>query len=396
MTGPESPLGKLWLPRGVRSQDLSADVKNDLIHKIRREGPITFADFMHNSLYGKYGFYSTGKAASGTTYREGYHKGFLSNRTTPEQTPIFARIFAVQLPYIWDQIGCPERFDFVEMGAGTGGFAKELLAISKKDFPEFPGFAEVLRYTIVEISPALLKLQRRVLAGERVNFVLGSVVKLPLKDIQGVFFSNELVDSFPVHRVKLVNGKLREIFVGVRDGKLVEAEGDASTPHLSDYLEEGNIQLREGEEAWINLNALSWIRRVAAALKRGYVVTIDYGDSSEELYRQLTILYELFIDQSISSLVNPGMNDLTAPVDFSAIENEGRKFGLETQEFIDRSEYFANLGLYEMIEDQLKKLSPEPQVRSNTLRLIDQARNLLKMKGWKILIQRNFQPQTTE
>jgi len=129
MTGPESPLSELWLPRGVRSRDLPADVNNDLILKIEREGPITFADFMHDSLYGKHGFYSTGKAASGTTYREGYHKGFLSNRTTPEQTPIFARIFAVQLPYIWDQIGCPERFDFVEMGAGTGGFAKELLAV---------------------------------------------------------------------------------------------------------------------------------------------------------------------------------------------------------------------------------------------------------------------------
>src|SRR3989344_4363335 len=132
MTGPESPLGKLWLPRGVRSQDLSADVKNDLIHKIRREGPITFADFMHNSLYGKYGFYSTGKAASGTTYREGYHKGFLSNRTTPEQTPIFARIFAVQLPYIWDQICCPERFDFVENGGRDGRICERITCHIKK------------------------------------------------------------------------------------------------------------------------------------------------------------------------------------------------------------------------------------------------------------------------
>src|SRR5690606_12680031 len=96
-------------------------------------------------------------------------------------------------------------------------------------------------------------------------------------------FSNELVDAFPVHRVKLVEGELKEIYVDYRDGKLVEALGPLSDPRLGEYFPFLGFELQEGQEAEINLLALDWLAHIGRYLSCGFVLTIDYGYEVKEL-----------------------------------------------------------------------------------------------------------------
>src|SRR5205814_797350 len=102
--------------------------------------------------------------------------------------------------------------------------------------------------------------------------------------IRGVIFANELLDALPTHAVAMGETGLREVYVGLQDGKFVETLEEPSTPKLAEYLARAGASLAPGWRAEVNLAAEDWIARAAGVLDEGFLMVIDYGHGEEELY----------------------------------------------------------------------------------------------------------------
>ena len=177
---------------------------------------------------------------------------------------------------------------------------------------------------------------------------------LPVRGVTGCILSNELLDAFPVHQVTMEEGRLREALVTLEDGELTLITGEPSTPALAERLDELAITLAEGQTAEVNLGLAVWAAEVAAALDRGFVLTIDYGRSARELYSPeerfrgtLTTFYQHV--QTDSPLQRIGRQDITSQVDFTSVVRLGQRAGLEFLDITDQRSFLKNLGLEEML-----------------------------------------------
>jgi SAM-dependent MidA family methyltransferase len=273
----------------------------------------------------------------------------------------------------------------VEMGAGKGLLAKHLLShcqlVSKS-------LAQRLRYVLIECSPAMRALQQEQLRSWlRLSSPvcwLEDIGSLAPDDITGLMFSNELPDAFPVHRVQNVGGVLKEIFVEVCDGRFAECQRDLSTPEIEAYFRRLHVELPEGYRTEVNLRAPIWMRQIAASLRRGVVITIDYGHSAEDLYGPQRAKGTLLCYRSQMASEDPflrvGQQDMTAHVDFTTLATVGEEAGLSVTGFTNQMSFLMGLGVEEMIA----QLTPEtPEFRA--------ALHLLKPEGmgrtFKILLQ---------
>jgi SAM-dependent MidA family methyltransferase len=192
-----------------------------LAERIRRFGPITFAEYMRECLYHPvHGYYSKEES-----------KRFADYYTSVDVHPIFARLLARQFAEMWERLGRPAEFMLVEAGAGVGRFAEQVL-----DFCEakLPAFYEALRYVAMERSAsrreqATIHTQRHSAAG---HFTTSA--EIPAHIAAGCIFSNELVDALPVHRVVMDGGAMKEIFVGFHDGRFADVLAPLSTCAISE------------------------------------------------------------------------------------------------------------------------------------------------------------------
>ena len=181
------------------------------------------------------------------------------------------------------------------------------------------------------------------------------------REIDGCFLSNELVDAFPVHRVVVQGGRLREIYVGERDGGFVDVPGDLSTPEIGEYFRNDGIELREGQEAEVNLRAREWIGNVGRRLRRGFVLTIDYGCLAGELYAPWrssgTIMCYHRHRASGDPYERVGEQDITAHVNFSQLIRGGEAAGLAFTGLVPQYRFLIGLGLLGAMEEAAKGMS---------------------------------------
>jgi SAM-dependent MidA family methyltransferase len=347
-----------------------------LMARIEEEGPISFADFMDAALYDSVCGYYNGIGKIG---QEGDYS------TSPEVHPVFAHLLGRQIAQAADAAAPGEEFTVVEMGAGTGALADHLLQHYRL---ACPNLLARLRYLIVERSSRLAEQQQ-----ERLRALLQEGVQIqwvqdlddvPANSITGVMFSNELVDAFPVHRVVNRALGLREIFVGWSDNAFIEIEAPPLFRSLERYFERRGVQLSEGQRADVNLHAVNWMRQVARCLRRGTVLTIDYGHTAADLFSPVrntgTLLcyYRQTISQSPYTRV--GLQDITAHVDFTTLALAGQDTGLEITGFTNQLHFLIGLG----IESAFAGVDPES---SDSARM----RDLLRPDGmgttYKILAQ---------
>jgi len=325
--------------------------------RLEREGRMTFRDFMEMALYHpRHGYYRSPREKMG---RAG---DFL---TSPEVHPLFGHMVGRQLAEMWEVMGSPARFDLLEMGAGNGLLARDLLRWAQR---LHPAFFEAMTYRIAETSSALVERQRQTL--EALGLRLGRKVtwepdEIPAADsVSGCLLSNELVDSFPVHRVAVEEGKLLEVHVVWQEGRFQEELGSPSTPELAAYFERLGLLPGEGCRAEVNLAALVWMRRVAAALARGFVLTFDYGHEAGDLYapwrRDGTLLCFYRHNPSSDPYVRVGKQDMTAHVDFTSLVEEGRRHGLELLGVTSQSRFLAALGIGEALSRLPDGQAPAP------------------------------------
>lgn len=296
------------------------------------------------------GYYTSGRCLIG---REG------DFYTAPDVSPLFGAMLARQMVEMWKVMGEPERFDLVEFGPGKGTLARDILTYIKA---EHPRFFSALTYYGVEVSPSFAVQQQEILSRsfDSENVKICWVKDLSLigseSGITGCIFSNELIDAFPVHRVRKVAGKLKEIYVGLEEGGFMELPGPLSKPQLGTYFSELGAELEDGQTAEVNLNALDWLKKVAANLRRGFVLTIDYGLETRELYDPVRFdgTLRCFSKHCLTTdpYQRPGQQDITAHVNFSALIKWGENYGLLTAGLVPLARFLINLGLLETVEGQ--------------------------------------------
>lgn len=315
----------------------------DRLHRrICKDGPITFADFMETALYDpEFGYYGSAAARIGPG-------GDYS--TSPETHSVFAQFIGKQIVEIAEAIAPADQFTIVEMGAGKGTFAGHLLDSYAQHSPEL---LKRLRYVIIERSAGMMKRQKIRLeahleAGIAIEWRpdLGSFAAHALT---GLCFSNELVDSFPVHRVVMRAMGLREIFVGWSKGRFIEVEAPPCSPKLDAYFDRLGLRLKDGQRAEVNLKALDWMREVAARLRRAVVLTVDYGHTAADLYAPIrrtgTLLCYYQGSVSDSPYQRVGRQDITAHVDFTSLALVGEEAGLNVTGFTNQLHFLMGLGI---------------------------------------------------
>ena len=260
-----------------------------LAAEIERDGPVPFRRFMEVALYHpEHGYYRRARDPFGK------HGDFY---TAEQLQPVFGILVAARVRQLFRAMGNPREFTVVELGAGRREMAD--------------AFAEW-------------------------NYVGVDLDRPDLPDsVTGVVFSNEFFDALPVDAATFEGGMFREQRVAWRDGAFHWQAGGVVGEEADHYLRRYYTQPEEGRWYEVNLAALRWAERIAAMLTNGYVLTVDYGYSRAESirfpagtlmsYHRHTAREDIFTD--------PGERDITAHVNFTALEERGAEVGLRRESF---------------------------------------------------------------
>jgi SAM-dependent MidA family methyltransferase len=351
-----------------------------LAERMRTSGPITFAEYMRECLYRPpHGYYTKAEA-----------ERFVDFYTNVDVHPVFGRLLARQAAEMWERLARPAEFWLIEAGAGTGRLATHILDFSRRALPKFYG---ALEYIAVEPSVAR---RRRAEAAIAFHVPRARVAaEVPGRIPAGCVMSNELLDALPVHRVVMEHGALREIFVGCGDNGFVEMRAPVSLPGVSEYFAAQGIALREGQQAEAGLEACEWIEQVGLRLQRGFVLTIDYGHEALELYDERhmrgTLLAYRRHRAGEDFYAAPGEQDLTAHVNFTALDLWGTRAGLERLGLASQMQFLMALGrkndfadLYEKGQGETENLRQRlmlktlilPQGMGETFRVLIQGKGV--------------------
>jgi SAM-dependent MidA family methyltransferase len=330
-----------------------------LAERIRARGPITFAEYMDACLYHpEHGYYAKPDQQPRSDYF-----------TSVDVSPMFGRLLARQFHEMWVQLGRPDPFWLVEAGAGTGALAKHVLDCATESLGDFYA---ALRYVAVERSAPRRAAQACILASHATTGRVTCSADLPGQIAQGCVFSNELLDAMPVHRVLRENGVLRELYVAAGDDGFHECPGSLSSPALAEYFVEQGIALQDQQQAEACLEACRWIEEVAGKLGRGYVLTIDYGHMARDLYDERhmrgTLLAYARHRASEDYFRAPGEQDLTAHVNFTALEHWGQRSGLLRTGFTSQTNFLLALARHAQFEDlQSPDMNEQQQTRARLM-----------------------------
>ena len=267
--------------------------------------------------------------------------------TSPAAHPAFGAAIAVLLYNMWEALDRPSPFHAIEMGAGDGLLARDIAAF-------IPGLsdelAQNLRYiTLDRASPT----RHHGPDTSTPSKVIATGV--PLHNIVGCLLSNELVDAFPVALFEVHGGIPREVYVTLDDGEHHEVLDDPSTSELIRALGKLDCDLPEGYRGEVNVGMAAWMGDVSQALSRGFVLTIDYGHASPELFplsrREGTLRTHRGHTAGSNPLRHIGAQDITARVDFSRLDRLGSDRGLAGLGIVSQADLLGALGLNRWLHD---------------------------------------------
>jgi SAM-dependent MidA family methyltransferase len=270
-----------------------------LAAEIRRNGPIPFRRFMDVALYHpQFAYYR--RARFGEHDPLGKHDPFGKHGdffTAEQIQPVFGILMAARIRQLYRQMREPREFTVVEVGAGRREMAE--------------AFAE-WNYVPVDLDSDAMPQ----------NFV-------------GVVFSNEFFDALPVDVAVFRNGAFHEQRVALGDGAFRWHIGEVVGPNADHYLRRFYLPPEEGRWYEVNLAALAWLERMARALTKGYVLTVDYGFTRAESVRfpAGTLMGYRRHTAREDVLAEAGLRDITAHVNFTALEETGARCGLATVRF---------------------------------------------------------------
>ena len=316
---------------------LLSAVEREIRDLIQQEGRITFARFMAACLYSpRGGFYS----ARGN--RISAHFG-----TSSTTHPVFGALIARQLEQMWRILGEPAVFHVIEVGSGDGLLARSIVDAGRRTAPRF---AQALSYVAADYQPGSLQSQN---APSGIHRVKTDGIRA-FRNVVGCILCNELIDNFPVHRFVIQGGRVKEVFVTLSGGNLAEVLDEPSTPGIEQRLAGLGLSLPEGYRGEVNLAMEEWTRQIAAALDRGFVLTIDYGEVATDLYSPQNAAGTLVCYRQHVASDDPyqhvGQQDITCLVDFTSLMRVGQRHGLATVGYVKQSRFLENLGFYPLLD----------------------------------------------
>jgi SAM-dependent MidA family methyltransferase len=350
---------------------VSSPAEDAIRAEIVAGGPIPFARFMALALGHPTAGYYTGPRARPTRGGD-----FL---TAPELHPIFGAALARQLEEVWDRLGRPDPFTLVEYGAGAGTLALTILAGLRDDRSPL---AEALAYAPIELNP-----HRRAELEERTASAGLPLVAPPTgaARVVGAVVANEFLDALPVCAVEILDGRPREVYVGVTaGGAFTELLLTPSTPAIEarlDALGAAGVRLAEGQRAELCLALDGWVAEVAATLSAGIVLVIDYGAPAPELYGPRRRAGTLMTYRGHAADGSPdapyrdiGERDITAHVDITTLARLLDAAGFEILGGTTQAEMLAGCGLEDLLERERNRSTDAAAVlllRSAVMRLLD-------------------------
>lgn len=327
--------------------------------QISNHGPVTFRWFMQQALYHpEHGFYGGGRARIGR--RGDFYTSVSVGR-------IFGELMAKQFEEMWKRMNSPMSFTLVEQGAHNGQFAHDVLSWVRQFSPEL---SERMRYWIVEPNPRLRQEQQATLSVWPRNKVRwsASLENLETGSLCGVHFSNELLDSFPVHLVTTSGGGWEENFVDLTKTGFRFVYGPPSNSLLRTALEKLPVPACAPGKPYtteVNLAASRWLEDVSKVLGQGYILLSDYGYPHDQYYApersEGTLMAYGSHRSSRNPLENVGLADLTAHVDFTTLAERAEACGLQLAGYCDQHHFLVALGEGELreMENALQNLSPD-------------------------------------
>ena len=271
--------------------------------------------------------------------------------TSSNVHPAFGAVLARAFAELWNELAGERPLTLVEMGVGTGQLAFDVMTAmcDEHDF-----VFDDLKYVIIQSSPAMRARQQERLTDFSELICWQTLERIERNPIAGIFFSNELVDAMPVHRIRFTKSRIEEQYVIIEDERLALVWDEPSTPDLIDYIERTKLNFTEGQVIEVNLEAAGWLESLSRAIERGFLVTIDYGDIAGHLYgadRAGGTLRSFYRHTLVDSVLERiGEQDITASVNFTALIESGRDFGFETLSYERQTSFLIRNGLIERIQ----------------------------------------------
>jgi SAM-dependent MidA family methyltransferase len=331
-----------------------------LTRRIRDEiaasgGLISFGRFMELALYAPgLGYY----AAGGQKF--GAHGDFV---TAPELGSLFARCLARQCHAVLAQV---KRGDILEVGAGSGALAADLLV----ELESLGGLPE--HYLILELSIELRHRQADTLRQRAPHLAprVHWLDKLP-EDFRGIVLANELLDAMPVERFRVTEHGINQLHVAWDNDRLTWRE-QAADSAIRNRIEPLALPVDYASE--VNLRAEAWVRTVADILRQGVMLLIDYGFPRAEFYHpqrtQGTLMCHYRHRAHDDPLILPGLQDITAHVDFTGIAEAGCEAGLTLLGYTSQAAFLIGGGLEQLMT------APDPEDARAHLELTQQVKKL--------------------
>ncbi len=318
-------------------------------------GSIPFQVYMQMALYEPgFGYYVAGLRKIGAD------GDFV---TAPEVSPLFSACLANQCAQILDSLGCG---DILELGAGSGLMAADMLLRLEalQCLPE--------RYRILDVSPELRDRQYRTLQAKAPHLLkrVEWLTALPDQPLRGVVIGNEVLDAMPVELFTVQGGTLFTVGVGI------EGHGFklSPLPRLSTHKLTSTQTWAEGYTSEFNPALPGWMQSMAAVLDAGALVLIDYGYEQDDYYHpertQGTLLCHYQHRLHDNPLLYPGLQDITASVDFTAVAEAGTEAGLELAGYTTQANFLANSGLEDLFIQALQDKPQQQYALAQQIRLL--------------------------
>ena len=264
--------------------------------------------------------------------------------TAPERSPLFARALARQVAQVLAAVSDGEVLEF---GPGSGALAAELLA-ELDTLGCLPR-----RYLMLELSAELQQRQREAIA-RRVPHLAGRVAwlgQLP-EQFTGVVIANEVLDAMPVRRFRRVDGGIAELYVTTAGEGVELVNGTPQDEQLAARV--ASLDLPIGYESEVNFAAEAWVSTLCERLDRGLLLLIDYGYAQAEYYHPQrhtgTLRCHYRQRAHADALLWPGLQDITAHVDFTAVAQAACEAGASLAGFANQAQFLINCGLPQLLE----------------------------------------------
>ncbi len=345
------------------AQTLSAELSARLIAAMTAAGgSLPFWRYMDMVLYEPgLGYYNAGCRKLGA---EG---DFV---TAPEISPLFSRTLARAIQPVLADV---EGGEILEVGAGSGVMATEILAQLAAD-DALPG-----QYRILELSAELRQRQQQTII-ERVPELAGKVHWCDSldKNFNGVILANELLDALPAHRFMIEGSVARELRVAHRNGHFVWQAGELVNERLISRVQqiehENDSRFGEGYVSEILFAAEDWVKTAAKSLSSGMLLLLDYGQSRSVYYHaqrnQGTLSCHYRHRMHDDPFYYPGLQDITAHVDFTAIADAALDAGLNVAGYTTQAHFLLGSGITDWLAgetDPLRQLEYSSQIKKLTL-----------------------------